>query len=367
MRINRENYEEFLVDYAEGTLSAELVQQVESFLLLNPDVQEEFDLYNESMLETADVLFSKKEDLKKIPFEKTSFSSEYFQQLCVAKVEGLLPANDADFLNKMVASDKQKKHELELFEKTKLIVEQFNYNEKLTLKQDEIIHNVGDANFEEYCIACMEGWLDQKGLVSLNDFIAANPSKKTILDSYFKTKLTPDLSVVFPNKRKIKRFSIFSPKIKKYASIISSAAAIVVMAFMFFYTTTLDDKSKIASSVISNKIPVTEIFKMENTELELNSDANKAKEQKRSILHDPFGFEKISGNINEKMRVGSMDNRVLVNAIQRIEIDEVDCPPCKQAFSNKTLADFVYIKPFEIDEQRENVSNQKNKLKTEPV
>jgi hypothetical protein len=367
MRINRENYEEFLVDYAEGVLSAKVMQEVEGFLLLNPDIREEFDTFSEALLERADISFLDKGNLKKIPFEETTSSSDYFQQLCVAHVEGVIPEADESFLFKLVSSDADKKHELELFEKTKLIIDHFNYNEKLLIKKPEIIHNVTHNNFEEYCIASIEGWLDQTGLVALNNFIAANPKQKATLDSYYKTRLKPDLSIVYPNKRKIKKFSILSPNVKKYGTIISTAAAIVVMAFMVFYTTTLDDKSKIAGSIVTSSTIAPETFNTNIAKAITNSEINQKKEPKKSLKNDPFGLTKIRGNDAELQRDGLVENRILVNSVKPIELNEIDCPPCKQAFTNRTLASVVYKKPEEINELSVETNKQKNKFKTEPA
>jgi len=252
MRITRENYESFLVDYSEGVLSANLKQEVENFLMLNHDIQEEFEMFSNALVEIDEVNYSEKANLKKIPFEETSALSSYFQQLCLAHIENLLPDSERKFLEKLVKEDGEKQKELALFEKTKLIIENLNFNEKILLKQPEIIHEVTDANFEEYCIACMEGWIDQAGLVELNKYIQRNPNQNRVLHTYYKTRLTPDLSIVYPDKRKIKRFTVLTPNLKKYVSIASSVAAIVVLGFMVFYTTTLDTKTQLAGNASSS-------------------------------------------------------------------------------------------------------------------
>lgn len=335
MRITRENYEAYLVDFAEGNLSEDLMQEVKSFLVLNPDIQEEFELFSNSMVETLNVSYEGKNELKKIPFEQTSSTSDIFQQLCVAHVEGLNTVNDEQFLHDLIAKDAIKAKELELFEKTKLIVDELNFNEKLTIKQEEIIHIISDANFEEYCIACMEGWLDQKGLVALNDFIAKYPEKKQVLDLYYSTRIKPDLSIVFPDKRKIKRFNILSPTFKKYGSIISSAAAILVFAFMVFYTTTVDDSTKLASSVITK---TNNAIVDKNITQTLDNEKQVLKKEKaESILKDPFGFKKISGtNKQNNLNLASTE-RIVLNPIVPKKIEEIDCPPCKQIYDYRPI------------------------------
>jgi len=335
MRINRENYESFLVDYAEGILSAALMQEVKSFLLLNPDIQEEFDLFNNEVVENITIRFDAKERLKKIPFQKTTVSSDYFQQLCVAHIEGLLSKKERAFLVELTKEDELKKRELQLFEKTKLIVDNLNFNEKLLLKQPEIIHNITDTNIEEYCVACIEGWLDQKGLVALNSFIAANPKYKKTIDIYNKTRLTPDLSIVYPDKRTIKRFSVLSPSFKKVVSLVASAAAIVVFGFMVFYSSTLNNTSHLTSNVSSPIIHENTIDSNREETDTSETQENKTIEKKSKIFHDPFGFTKISGTQEQITKANT--ERINVNPIKPIGVSQIECLPCKQLFEDRTM------------------------------
>ena len=87
MMITRNNYESFLVDYADGTLPASEVREMEHFLAANPDIREEFEAYREGTVEEPHILFPTKSDLKKIPFSHMEAHSELFQQKCVAYVE----------------------------------------------------------------------------------------------------------------------------------------------------------------------------------------------------------------------------------------------------------------------------------------
>ena len=101
MNINRTNYESFLIDYVEGLLSTEQQKEVEAFLSANPDIKDEFEALSVEEFRLPDVVFEEKEQLKKIPFEKTSAHSEYFQQQCVAKIEKLLtPTEEKWFIRK---------------------------------------------------------------------------------------------------------------------------------------------------------------------------------------------------------------------------------------------------------------------------
>lgn len=338
MRINRDNYESYLVDYSEGVLSAKMMQEVENFLMLNPDIKEEFEIFSGEFIEISEVCFPEKENLKKIPFEETSASSDYFQQLCIAHIEGLLPDSDEKFLSKLVKKDKLKQTELAAFEKTKLIIEKVSFNEKLLLKQADIVHTVTHDNFEEYCIACMEGWLDQAGLVELNTYLAQNPTQKRVLEIYYKTRLTPDLTIVYPYKSKIKRFSILSPSIKKYISIASSVAAILVLSFMVYYTYTIDDKTQLSGNVSAVRIEKNNDERNAAKVIEQKEVDTEIVAQSESILADPFGYKKINGKLYEKGTNEVRKEPISIAPMQPKSIGKIECAPCDQTLNNKLLA-----------------------------
>ncbi|NJO92441.1 MAG: hypothetical protein HC831_28335 [Chloroflexia bacterium] len=67
MKINRHNYEEYLIDFMDGNLSAHEVEAVMSFLDSNPDIKAELEELNGDQLMTEDIIFEKKSLLKKEP------------------------------------------------------------------------------------------------------------------------------------------------------------------------------------------------------------------------------------------------------------------------------------------------------------
>ena len=65
MKINRNNYEAFLIDFLDGTLDAVLVAELMLFLEANPDIREEFDGIEDVSLESQNIHFTEKDFLKK--------------------------------------------------------------------------------------------------------------------------------------------------------------------------------------------------------------------------------------------------------------------------------------------------------------
>jgi anti-sigma factor RsiW len=65
MKINRHNYEEYLIDFMDGNLSANEVEAVMSFLESNPDIKAEYEELNGDQLIAEEIIFDKKNLLKK--------------------------------------------------------------------------------------------------------------------------------------------------------------------------------------------------------------------------------------------------------------------------------------------------------------
>ena len=65
MKINRNNYESFFLDYLEGNLSKADVAMVEKFISLNPDLKEELRNFEIIDLNPDKEEFTGKKELKK--------------------------------------------------------------------------------------------------------------------------------------------------------------------------------------------------------------------------------------------------------------------------------------------------------------
>jgi hypothetical protein len=120
MKISRNNYESFFIDYLEGNLDEKLVDDFIEFLTQNPDLKEELAMFSPVAIEPATFEFSRKELLYK---EKFDLESE-FTEAAIASFEGDLQANEKIDFEKYISTHPEKKRDLELFEKTRLIADQ---------------------------------------------------------------------------------------------------------------------------------------------------------------------------------------------------------------------------------------------------
>jgi hypothetical protein len=106
------------------------------------------------------------------------------------------------------------------------------------------IPKINESNFDEFCIADVEGLLDDYNRQRLSDFVLHHDKEKDY-SLYEKTLLHPDLKIVFPDKLLLKKKTIFPPFIQSiYFKIAIAAAAVLLILLINPFTTS--NKGKFA-------------------------------------------------------------------------------------------------------------------------
>lgn len=118
MTINRLNYEIYLVDYLDGKLSAAQVEGLMLFLDQNPDIKEEFEGMEDTVLVAESAIYPNKSSLKKKSFLKDGIDNE-FDYLCISATEGLLSKEEKDVFEREILKDPLKHKAYRDFQKTK--------------------------------------------------------------------------------------------------------------------------------------------------------------------------------------------------------------------------------------------------------
>lgn len=116
MKINRNNYEAYFIDYLEGNLEEEVVNDFIEFLQKNPDLKKELSLFESVSAEVEDVVFQHKEKLYKEKFD----SEKIFNQTAVANLEGDLSVSEEKEFVDYLSKHPEKKKDLQLFNHTML-------------------------------------------------------------------------------------------------------------------------------------------------------------------------------------------------------------------------------------------------------
>ncbi len=119
MKINRHNYEEYLIDFMDGNLSANEVDVVMSFLNSNPDIKAEFDELSNGPLIAKEVIFKKKNLLKKDPISDIEGISK-FEQLSLAILENDITEKEEKVLAELLEDSPLKQYEHKLIQKCRL-------------------------------------------------------------------------------------------------------------------------------------------------------------------------------------------------------------------------------------------------------
>ena len=116
MKITRDNYESFFIDYIEGNLPESMIDQFLDFLNQNPDLKEELHLFEEVNLPGELVVFQEKKQLHKSAADE----KRRLEYSAIAYLEGDWPADENKTLETYLLTNPEFKREYDLFAKTQL-------------------------------------------------------------------------------------------------------------------------------------------------------------------------------------------------------------------------------------------------------
>lgn len=116
MKITRDNYESFFLDYLEGRLEEELAGELHGFLNRHPDLKEELQEYEEVTLGAPEVVFAGKGSLLREKYDQPGV----FDHAAAARLEGDLSPEEAVEFGDYLRRHPEKKREADLFELTRL-------------------------------------------------------------------------------------------------------------------------------------------------------------------------------------------------------------------------------------------------------
>lgn len=136
MKINRHNYEAYLLDQLEGRLSVEDRQELELFLLKNPDCTCENLEFEPWILEDQKLSYPKRELLKKgFPEHSTVLGDHNFDMFSIARMEGDLLEEQIAEHQAMLDANDNKAMEWQQWKQAILPAEQVSFPQKDRLKR----------------------------------------------------------------------------------------------------------------------------------------------------------------------------------------------------------------------------------------
>ena len=120
-RINRNNYESYLIDLVEGNLDAQTADELMLFLDDNPDIREEFEAFDSVILEPEPVSFHGKASLKHNEIAPSgSINEDNYEACFIAWYENDLSVTEKKDLKRFIKKNPFLKKEFSLFGKLTL-------------------------------------------------------------------------------------------------------------------------------------------------------------------------------------------------------------------------------------------------------
>ncbi len=136
MKINRHNYEAYLLDQLEGRLSVEDQKKLHDFLLLNPDCSGELSEMDLWILEPEKVHFQNSKLLRKeIPSHSTILENHNFDLFSIARMEGDLNSDQIMAHQTLVEADDHIAQEWMEWQRTILVPEPLVFEGKDQLRR----------------------------------------------------------------------------------------------------------------------------------------------------------------------------------------------------------------------------------------
>ncbi len=134
-KIDINNYEEFFLDYLDGSLSDKEITDLEKFLLENPELRDELEGMENIELTPVNEKYSHPENLKQIDLTEP-VNDHNFDFYCIAELEGDLSADQSRAFNDYLQENPSKAREHELMLKTRVKSEgNLLYTDKSKIKK----------------------------------------------------------------------------------------------------------------------------------------------------------------------------------------------------------------------------------------
>lgn len=192
-RINFNNYEAWLLDYAEGNLSAEDTAELLLFMEQHPELQVEMDDLLEFSLPSEEIIPA---DFKHQLHKDEAVFKEHFENLCIVFYDKTITAAEKNELESILKQNPHWTREFNAF--AHVYIEQDSYVEfsaKSSLKKQY----QPEGSFDDQALKALEGLLSMKEQAAFEASLEEDPIKQNLWKAFQKTVL-PKEHIVFEEK-----------------------------------------------------------------------------------------------------------------------------------------------------------------------
>ncbi|MGB4205185.1 MAG: hypothetical protein WBJ84_06140 [Bacteroidales bacterium] len=175
-------------------------------------------------------------------------------------LEGRLSQRQIDKLKAFVDSHPELKDEFESLELVRLIPdESISFKGKEMLKKQPVISvgNINEQNYEEVFVAAFENDLSEIQNLELNQFLDKNPTLRREFNLVGKSRLSPDTSIIYPDKDGLKKTLIvpFASRLFYYG--VAAAAILlllIALKFIFIHSTPDKENNLFTENPVENEV-----------------------------------------------------------------------------------------------------------------
>jgi hypothetical protein len=312
MKINRDNYESYFLDYSEGQISTEMVKEVELFVEQNPELRKVLDEFEAiSLVADQDIVFEKKSALKKNQVFATSQVNELnYEEYLVNEAEGILSKEQLSAIEEFISINPQFEKERKLFALTHLSVDDdIVFEAKESLKKKAIpVGSINAETFELYMARELENDLNPDEKLQFAEFLRYNPQLEKDRKLYAHTKLVAESDIVFEDKNSLKRTAVIP--MRRFVYYALSAAASLALIFSVYFLLDRNDVPRsiaeqgkvknIVNHIIEEPSPVIPDTKVATKALK-QSDITTNPDQNKNDITNTSSDITVQSQVNESL------------------------------------------------------------------
>jgi len=247
---------------------------------------------------------------------KMKFNRENYEAFVLDYLEGKLTDTDRILFLKFLKENPDIYAEVEEISSIQLQPANIQFSDKNSLKKTANTTEF-DNDFNNSCIAYIEGDLEPTEKQKFESWLSENPGKSHEFDLFRKVYLKADTNVIFAQKSRLKKLTILQKRIRLY-SVISAAASIAIFLIIF-----ITSNERMNSDVITkdtgtgfNNATETDINSGDNQSSEAESSNVLAEEKQTDLIQDfePTDSYRQANNYNQDKSHNQDENNSVDNS-----------------------------------------------------
>jgi hypothetical protein len=282
-KISHINYEAFLLDYAEGNLSAENTADLLLFLEQNPDLKVELESLSETMLSPDKSVIA---EFKAGLYKTESHIKLRFHELAIALYDKSISESEKQELDNLIVQYPILEKEFNAFGNTYL---KPDYSVVFTNKSSLKKQFFPVSGFEYQAVSELEGLLSANESLSFQSLVKSNPKFMSEWKAFQKTKLEEG-PISFSSKHKLYKGVSLKPEFSFAKRALAIAATLLLLAGIFSLLNRNDNaKNQPTVLLTGDSIPVNKTSSSDpviHTKQPIRIIKDPAKEQETILQQD---------------------------------------------------------------------------------